>query len=282
LQQTSVASIPLPTDLRTVHTMEECVRFAFLSDHHCSAAAAGRASDGGSAVEALRLTSTQRRVDVTGTACAKRAVLSFRNAVVDSINNFILDMHLSPTESAISALSFDQLAADDDLYHRQRRALGAGSGTSSSVGGRGDRWHSTERIDDNQAWMHCCNPCSAGVPHHQLRMKKGALMTWSILRNIQPAGGLMNGTRVEVVDCTRHRVVVVKVLTGPDAARGEHKIVAIPRITFTVNPAKGSGTRFIRLQFPLRLAWAMTVNKAQGKTLERVCLDLRQSAFCHG
>lgn len=35
-------------------------------------------------------------------------------------------------------------------------------------------------------------------------------------------------------------------------------------------------------QFPLRLAWAITVHKSQGQTLDRVVLDMGRGAFAHG
>ena len=35
-------------------------------------------------------------------------------------------------------------------------------------------------------------------------------------------------------------------------------------------------------QFPLRLAWAVTIHKAQGKTFDRVIIDLGRGAFEHG
>ena len=35
-------------------------------------------------------------------------------------------------------------------------------------------------------------------------------------------------------------------------------------------------------QFPLRLAWAITIHRSQGMSLERVCLDFSRSPFAHG
>ena len=37
-----------------------------------------------------------------------------------------------------------------------------------------------------------------------------------------------------------------------------------------------------RRQFPVRIAFAMTINKAQGQTLERVGVYLREACFSHG
>ena len=39
---------------------------------------------------------------------------------------------------------------------------------------------------------------------------------------------------------------------------------------------------FSRRQFPVRLAFAMTINKSQGQSVQNVGLDLRTSVFSHG
>jgi ATP-dependent DNA helicase PIF1 len=40
--------------------------------------------------------------------------------------------------------------------------------------------------------------------------------------------------------------------------------------------------QFKRLQFPIRLAFAMTINKSQGQTLEICGLDIETDCFSHG
>lgn len=42
------------------------------------------------------------------------------------------------------------------------------------------------------------------------------------------------------------------------------------------------GVNRIRLQFPVRLAWALTIHKCQGMTLERACIDIGSDVFSEG
>jgi len=57
-------------------------------------------------------------------------------------------------------------------------------------------------------------------------------------------------------------------------------IHVIPRITFIFSPGI-SNLEIHRRLFPLSLAYAMTVNRAQGQTLKRVLLDTTRPAFSH-
>jgi hypothetical protein len=116
--------------------------------------------------------------------------------------------------------------------------------------------------------LHMRNP--PGFPYHELELKVGAICM--IVRNIDVSAGLVNGTRVEVLKISRD-VLRVKVLTGNDIIIG--RTIDLMRITFI-----GEVDNVImlsRIQFPLKVAFGMTINKSQGQTLDRVSLC---SYFC--
>jgi ATP-dependent DNA helicase PIF1 len=119
--------------------------------------------------------------------------------------------------------------------------------------------------------LNSLNP--SGTAPHELKLKKGALIM--LLRNLNTNRGLCNGTRLIVTDL-KPNLIITKVLTGSNAGN----IVFIPRIDLTSD----SDLPFLmrRKQFPLKLAFAMTINKSQGQTLDKVGIHLPNSVFGHG
>ena len=57
--------------------------------------------------------------------------------------------------------------------------------------------------------------------------------------------------------------------------------VLIPRITCLSTGSNGT-VKFMRRQFPVKVAFAMTVHKSQGQTLKHVGLYLASKIFAHG
>ena len=114
----------------------------------------------------------------------------------------------------------------------------------------------------------------SGLPPHVLTIKAGAVVM--LLRNLNPKKGLCNGTRMIITSVTQ-RVLRGIILTGDH----HHKKCVIPRIT--LYPSSNTYPfKFGRRQFPIRLAYAMTINKSQGQTFRRTGLLLPQSCFAHG
>lgn len=60
------------------------------------------------------------------------------------------------------------------------------------------------------------------------------------------------------------------------------RIVAIPKVRFKFRLTYGQGFSLMRTQFPLRLAYAMTMNKSQSQTLRRTLVDCTAPPFSHG
>jgi hypothetical protein len=115
---------------------------------------------------------------------------------------------------------------------------------------------------------------SPSLPPHRLRLAPGSLIV--LLRNLDTEGGLVNGVRMIVKQCHRS-VLDVAVVTG----RAAGQRVFIPRLKLSPNIAELPFT-LDRKQFPVRLAWAMTINKAQGQTLQKVGIYLPDEVFAHG
>jgi ATP-dependent DNA helicase PIF1 len=114
----------------------------------------------------------------------------------------------------------------------------------------------------------------SGMPSHKLPLKIGAPVM--LLRNLDPSAGLCNGTRLIVRRFTM-RVIEAQIIIG----KGAGNVAFIPRIKFIFDNS-GLPFTFARKQFPLRLAYAMTINKSQGQTLSHVGLHLTDDVFSHG
>ena len=114
-----------------------------------------------------------------------------------------------------------------------------------------------------------------GFPPHRLTLKENAPIM--LLRNIDPPEGLCNGTRL-LCKSLKHNIIDAVISSGEFAG----KQVFLHRICFRVENDPNSPISFERMQFPIRLCFAMTINKAQGQTLDYVGIYLREPVFSHG
>ena len=114
-----------------------------------------------------------------------------------------------------------------------------------------------------------------GMPLHETALKLDCPII--LLRNLNQHEGLCNGTRM-VITAMAERVIEAQILTGTHAGRKAF----IPRISLDTSTSAGLGFILRRRQLPIRLAFSMSINKAQGQSLDRVCIYLNNPVFAHG
>ena len=175
-------------------------------------------------------------------ALAGRAILAFRNDTVNDFNDVLLE-RMPGVEHRFEAINNVNVAED------------AATAEPFAV-----------------EYLQCLS--LASIPPSCLKLKIGAPII--LLRNLSPREGLCNGTRMRVLGISR-TCLEVAILGG----KFDGMIRLLPRIKLTTTE---EDLPFIleRTQFPVRLCFAMTVNKSQGQSLNRVGVDLRTPAFSHG
>jgi ATP-dependent DNA helicase PIF1 len=114
---------------------------------------------------------------------------------------------------------------------------------------------------------------SSSLPDHALRLKKDCILM--LMRNLNLKQGLSNGTRLQVVNPMKN-VLQCIIITGHK--KGETAF--IPRITLIED--KRLPYILKRHQFPVKLAFAFSINKSQSQTFTKVGIDFQNEVFAHG
>ncbi|KAL0830862.1 hypothetical protein ABMA28_002968 [Loxostege sticticalis] len=109
-------------------------------------------------------------------------------------------------------------------------------------------------------FLNSLNP--SGLPSHKMELKVGCPVI--LFRNLNPPK-LCNGTRL-LVKSLKTFIIECTILTG--CGTGED-VLDLP-------------FQFKRLQFPVKISFAMTINKSQGQTFNVAGLDLSVECFSHG
>jgi hypothetical protein len=118
------------------------------------------------------------------------------------------------------------------------------------------------------------NFSNTGIPPHVLELKIGDICI--VLRNLSIRDGLQNNARVRITQISRYKIRVQTIDSNPKSS-------ILPRILFQFKLPFMHSYEISRLQFPLRLAYSLTMNKSQGQTIpNRLLLDLTDQSFTHG
>jgi len=171
-----------------------------------------------------------------------RAILAFKNDTVSDFNNSLLDK-MPGTEHRFEAVNKVELSEE-------------------------------AVVSEPYAVEYLQSINLASIPPSSLRLKIGVPII--LIRNWSPKHGMCNGSRLRLLGINRN-CLQVAILGG----RWDGEIWLLPRIKLTTSDEE---LPFIleRKQFPVRLCFAMTINKSQGQSLEKVGVDLRTDAFTHG
>ncbi len=116
-----------------------------------------------------------------------------------------------------------------------------------------------------------------------LRLKVGAQVMF--VKN-DPQRRFVNGSIGKVVQLGDH---LIKVMI--EKSDGSQRTIEVERLGWEIERYKASEETANAIdtevlgsftQYPLRLAWAITIHKSQGKTFDKVIIDLGKGAFEHG
>ena len=113
------------------------------------------------------------------------------------------------------------------------------------------------------------------APLGKVTIRVGDVML--LLKTLDKVAGLVKNARVKVISVRWNAVEVAL-----PRASGVETIHTIGRAYFKMAIKPGSPIVIVRKQIPLKHAYAISVNKSQGQTLERVLFDARQLAFSGG
>jgi ATP-dependent exoDNAse (exonuclease V) alpha subunit len=116
---------------------------------------------------------------------------------------------------------------------------------------------------------------SSSLPPGKLNLKLGCLVI--LLCNLDPSWGLYNGTCM-VITRMGNWVLEAHLLGG----KHDGETVLIPQISLTLTGATDLTFQLKRHQYPLCLAFALSINKAQGQSVKTVGIFLQTPVFAHG
>ena len=113
---------------------------------------------------------------------------------------------------------------------------------------------------------------SSGLPNHRFFIKPG--MPLMLMRNLNPKMGLCNGSRLIFKKIHKNHLLECKIVGGD-------RTVLIPIVTLWPKDNEFP-FEWSRRHFPVLVAFAMTINKSQGQTLQNVGVWLNDTCFAHG
>ena len=183
--------------------------------------------------------------NVDFTALSSRAILTPLNCDVEELNSIAVSKMIANGSQTTTYLSADSIIDDTDFLLSQMYPI---------------------------EFLQSLTP--SGFPPHNLNLLNG--MPLILLRNLDQDEGLCNGTKLILRSHTPYRLKV-EICNGPKKG----SFATIPRIDL-IDQNDVLPFHLKRRQFPVRIAFAITISKSQGQSLSRVAVYLPRPTFTHG
>jgi hypothetical protein len=130
------------------------------------------------------------------------------------------------------------------------------------------------RLEYPVEFLNLLNP--SGLAEHELYLKVGAPVI--LLRNFDVKAGHCNGTRYIIKEIRKYSLELEKLSASNHDVHGT---LELPRIPMGYNP-KDMPMSMQRLQFPIKLAFAVTFHRSQGQSVEHCGILLPRDVWTHG
>ncbi|KAL0451072.1 UNVERIFIED_CONTAM: hypothetical protein Slati_1663600 [Sesamum latifolium] len=174
------------------------------------------------------------------------------NAIFPDLSSHMYDTDYMENRAIITHLN-------DDVNKLNEKAINAFPGEEVT-------YYSFDSVPDDTRNLYPGEIFTGNLPPHKLVLKKGSPIM--LLRNIDLKIGLCNGTRLI---CRRfgRNLIEAEILAG----QFKRMRVFLSRIPLKSAEDAKMPFEMLRRQFPIRLSFALTINKSQGQTFQIEVMD---------
>jgi ATP-dependent DNA helicase PIF1 len=209
-----------------------------------------------------------------------------RGSVVAEPKNGVIPTKLFPVRSKVDAIndtSYAKLEGEERTYHfsvTTNAKIHIDSGAALSAA----EFAHCEELTSSQISNEVDNLVASLFTEKTIRLKTGTLVMCTA--NIDVERGICNGSQGVVIGYADSNTAVL-----PDELTRKMATILVPVVRFTngvtmkVAPHQRQSEEYPRIivsQIPLCLAWALTIHKIQGATLDMAEMDIGRSIFAPG